>query len=162
MSEAALAELAGPLRPLGLGEMARVLGGFCYVEERAFASLGALSTTPGAGVRLRLWAAAAARTHARRAGELGALLPVSANLPGRSELVVSPGAVTEAWLGSLGEALARPSAQLREAVDKWYGVLAAAYEARLASGHPTADGPFRLAVSRFCTSFGGIFEDLGG
>ncbi len=151
-------DLAGPPRPLGLREMAQVLGGFCHVEEEAFRALGEYSTTESGDDALRLLAAGAARAHAWRAGELERLLPVSFGLPGRGELVLARTPGVAAFAAGPAGCLAGPPEEAFSRLAAWYEALAGAYELRLSHLHKSADGPVRRTLRRLLAS---IEDQLG-
>ncbi|MGH9303991.1 MAG: hypothetical protein ACRDZ5_06205, partial [Acidimicrobiales bacterium] len=94
--EAIERELAGPMRPVGLHELAKAVGGLAFVEVSLFRQLGVLAlgaSRDGAGE----WASGASMQAAWRRAQLESLLPLSVGLPCAGELVVPPGpATTEA------------------------------------------------------------------
>ncbi len=139
MSDDLLEALAGPARPLGLLESARVLGGLRWVELTSFELLGRLATGAGEGGPLdaatAVWASGASLGHAWRAHELERLLPVSAGLPSAAECTVAPGRLVEAFV----EALARHVAVPGEGLASFYDLLVRAYEVRAVHPLEAAD-----------------------
>ncbi|MGH9292004.1 MAG: hypothetical protein ACRDZ6_04385 [Acidimicrobiales bacterium] len=158
------AELRGPERALFILELAAVLGGLCFVEQRLFETLGGLAAS-GCEPAVAHFASGASLAASWRAGELEALLPVSVGLPDPSELVALPGPAAGAGLTELASLAAAPSvaeeALSAESVglsrgrsaavmvlSRWYPALGWAYAARRALAAEAADAPFGQAFER--------------
>ncbi len=142
---------------LGIEHSARVTGGLRFVELSLFRLVGASAGDPGLGDdEVACYLAGAALAHAWRAEQLGALLPVSAGLPGAEACTVCPSPAARAALAAVAAFSttlpAGPPGGAGELLDALVGPLGDAlddaYAGHQASSGEGADLPLRRVLRR--------------
>jgi hypothetical protein len=126
-----------------IGELAALVGAYCWLEQRIFEVTGAWATgsapADGDGAEVRVWSAATSRRHGDLAGRWADRLPVRAGVDS-SALVTAPGApggVAEALEGLAAEKdLAAGVAAMVETVLPWVGGV---YGSHLAVATPVSE-----------------------
>ncbi|HXY27621.1 MAG TPA: hypothetical protein VEH82_05015 [Acidimicrobiales bacterium] len=127
----------------GIDELARLVGGYCWLEQRIFEITGSWATGP-AGLRADapeqvVWCAAASRRHGARARSWADRLPLRAGVD-RAALVGSPSAALAAAVEALG-AVRDGREGITALVTAVLPRLRSAYGAHLASGSPVSEAP---------------------
>ncbi len=90
----------------GIDELARLVGAYCWVEQRIFTLTGAWASAPSEGAEtvsepaLRVWCAAVSGHHGALAGCWAERLPLRAGVD-RAALVVAPGGLLSDALDAL-------------------------------------------------------------
>jgi hypothetical protein len=126
-----------------IGQLAELVGDYCWVERRLFALTGEWASAPEGDAEIRLFFAAASRRHAELAERWCDRLPVRAGVE-RAALISPPSAPAAAALDRLQ---AEPGARGRLAglVGVVLPRLVAAYGDHLSHASPVSEGPV-LAV----------------
>jgi len=156
---------AAPAPPWrGIDELARLVGAWCWTEQRVFEIAGAWGSTvrtgegagehPGAGTpSLTVWCAAAARRHGDLARAWADHLPVRAGVD-QAALVAPPGAALAADLDTLG-ALPVGLEGFAVLVEAVLPGLRRVYADHLASASPVSEGP----IIELLVGAGRVLED---
>jgi hypothetical protein len=131
----------------GIGQLAELVGRYCWVEHRLFALAGAAAAAPAvvAGdpgeAECRVWFAAASRRHGARATRWAEHLPVRAGVD-RDALVASPPGGLPRLLDELSKTAARdPSRGVAGLAEGVLPGLAATYGAHLEGASPVSEAP---------------------
>ena len=154
----------------GIDELARLVGAWCWTEQRVFEITGAWGSTvrPGddAGERLgsgvpslTLWCAAAARRHGDLARAWADRLPVRAGVD-RAALVTPPAAALAADLDTLG-ALPVGLEGFAVLVEAVLPGLRRVYADHLATASPVSEGPVIELLVGAGTVLAGEISDAG-
>jgi hypothetical protein len=124
-----------------IGELAELVGGFCWVEGRLFELSGewASQPEPGADPEINVYFAALSRHHGDLAARWSDRLPVRAGV-NPAALVVTPDGPEDANLSLLAQAT-DPLARLAGLVEVVLPDLLGAYAALLAHASPVSEAP---------------------
>jgi len=146
----------------GIGELARLVGAYCWVEERVFEVTGAWAARPAddaPGPSLRVWCAAASRRHGELAQAWADRLPVRAGVD-PTALVTAPDATLARALDRLA-VVPDDRAGLTMLVGTVLPRLAAAYGAHLGAASPVCEAPVVEVLVRAGRALAGEIEDGG-
>jgi hypothetical protein len=130
-----------------IGQLATLVGRYCWVEHRLFALTGAAATAPAVVVgdpgeaECRVWFAASSRRHGALAARWAEHLPVRAGVD-RDGLVVAPPGVLPGLLDGLAStATGDPAGGLAGLVGGVLPALAATYGMHLEAASPVSEAP---------------------
>jgi hypothetical protein len=123
-----------------IGELAELIGAYCWVENRIFGVTGAWATGPGDGLTpaLRVWCAGVSRRHGLLAERWVDRLPVRAGVD-RGALVVAPAGPLAGALDALAAAPA--AVGVAAVVHVAFPRLQAVYARHGRTGSPVSEGP---------------------